>query len=508
MNALAPLASAKTAPTLASLSSNARQIFLVTMNWGDRCWDSKSKLVRDAPNGRPTVRESSSYALGLLLRDGPGDRTRAAEILNAVLAQQYDEPGKPYYGTFRRNLWEPSAHDGAVIWKDYDPNWREFIGTTFAMILEEFPNRIPRDLARRLNESIVRAVVGEIGNKRLVPTYTNPALMYGFLWNYAAVRNHRADWVTGSRAWQETVYSLFKKHNTFNEYNSPTYSGVDLYALALWRRYGATTRTRAMGSEMETALWRDLAVFYNANLRNISGPFDRAYGMDMKSYVSVVGMALRTVLGANIAPLPEQDPPVTHGGDLWFSPYFAVLGVKIPADAMRSFDGFQGERFVKRQITDRRIAEAWIGRRVMYGGEITDKSRDISGESQFHAATVQWRTPSGEIGWIQLIQAPPVDAAADKHGLVIACSGDVSLRIHAEGITAANVKQAEWVLPGLTIHIAADAKRFSVTSGAEKVEVKYSKITKMRLNIEPTGQRENTGSQKRVTIKVAKHQGA
>jgi hypothetical protein len=71
-----------------------------------------------------------------------------------------------------------------------------------------------------------------------------------------------------------------------------------------------------MGSDMEAALWSDLASFYNANLRNISGPFDRAYGMDMESYVSVVGMALRTVLDPHMAQsqhlIPSLiQPPIT-----------------------------------------------------------------------------------------------------------------------------------------------------------------------------------------------------
>ena len=107
-----------------------------------------------------------------------------------------------------------------------------------------------------------------------------------------------ADWKKQSTEWTEAVYKLYKQYGAFFEYNSPTYCGVDIYGLALWRSYGSTPRIRSIGSEMEAGLWRDIATLYQPELRNISGPYDRAYGMDMESYVSVDGVWMRTVLDA------------------------------------------------------------------------------------------------------------------------------------------------------------------------------------------------------------------
>ena len=56
---------------------------------------------------------------------------------------------------------------------------------------------------------------------------------------------------------------------------------------------------------MEARLWSDIAEFYQPQLRNISGPYDRSYGMDMESYVTVVAMWMRTELPAKVAPLPK-----------------------------------------------------------------------------------------------------------------------------------------------------------------------------------------------------------
>jgi hypothetical protein len=235
---------------------------------------------------------------------------------------------------------------------------------------------------------------------------------------------------------------------------------------------------------MEAGLWQDLAAFYNADLRNISGPFDRAYGMDMTRYVSVVGLALRMVLPTDLAPFPPIRPPLAHGGDLWFAPQFAILGVHIPADALRTFHSFSGPRLVRKRITDQRIATAWIGRNLMYGGEITGKTVGTSGHTQFHAATVQWRTPEGEIGWVQLTQTPPLNAVASEHGLTITCSGDVHFRIHAPGINAAMLKQTKWMLPGLVIYIHSDAKSFASDEEAHNLEAEYSGITGMTLTFD------------------------
>ncbi|MGA3326052.1 MAG: hypothetical protein ABSF45_16390 [Terriglobia bacterium] len=494
-------------PDVASLSKDSREIFDISMKWGDQYWDPETKflalpmssysasssLAGLTSQSNPTapasgrhflVRDSTWYAMGLLLRDQSGDRDRAAQILRAVLQEQYREPGKPWDGTFRRTPEErPELGSNAVMWRAYDPNWREFIGTAFVVILNEYPDRIPPDLPPAMLESINYAVAGEIKQGRLLPTYTNIALMYGFLWHFAAVRGNRPDWVAPAIEWQETVYKLFKQYDAFFEYNSPTYAGTDLGALALEREYGFTPRMRAIGSEMEAGLWRAIADLYNANLRNVSGPYDRAYGMDMQSYVSVVGLYLRTVLDEDQAPLTKFDPPVDHVADLFFVPQIVILDTQIPPDAMKSFRSFQGEHQVRRQITDQRIATAWIGRTVIYGGEITGKTKDVGARSQFHPVTVQWQMPSGKIGWIMLTHCPPIDASADQKQIVISTSGDVEFRISAPGLSRRKVKVRRWTLPGLTVSVATDSKGFTVQQQGKFVDLKYAGITKMMLTI-------------------------
>jgi hypothetical protein len=147
---------------------------------------------------------------------------------------------------------------------------------------------------------------------------------------------------------------------------------------------------------------------------------------------------------------------------------------------MRKFDG---ERLLRKQITDQRVATAWIGRDVIYGGEASSKTKDAGTTTQFHPATLQWRTPSGEIGWVLLVQSPMVDATADEHGLTISTTGTIRLRIHAKDMAQAKISADAWDLPGLQVAIRSDAKNFSLEKVEGGIELVYSGITGMRLEI-------------------------
>jgi len=476
-----------------TMNANTRELFNESMAMNAEFYDDSVKLVKSpgsiraesARSGYHLVRESSWYALGLLVRDEPGDRKRAAEILDAVLKQQYLTPGTPWYGTFRRAPEEPDPGPNAVMWRQFDPNWRVFIGTTFEIILIEYPDRVSEDLSKRMYSAIDHGIEGEIAEKRLLPSYSNISLMYGALWDFAAAHDGRTDWKQQSKDWTEETYKLYKQYGAFSEYNSPTYCGVDLYGLALWRNYGSSERIRSIGNEMEAGLWNDLANLYQPDLRNISGPYDRSYGMDMENYVSVVGVWMRTALDAAHAPLAPITPTTDHLADIWFASHLAVLGTHIPAEAMKKMTTFEGEHLVNRKITDQRSATAWIGKHVIFGGEATSKTKDAGPGSQFHPATIQWRTPSGEIGWVQLFETPMIDATADPHGITISTTGTIRIRVHAKGMDPSKITQSAWDLPGLKVSVTSDSKAFSKSASGQNLEITYEGITGTRWDITP-----------------------
>ena len=117
------------------------------------------------------------------------------------------------------------------------------------------------------------------------------------------------------------IEALFRQQQGFSEYNSPTYYGVDLWALALWRG-SASPLLQTAGLRLEAALWRDIADFYHPGLYNLCGPYDRAYGMDMMRYASLLGLWLWWGCGA--AAFPDPTRPFGHAHDFCATPLLAL----------------------------------------------------------------------------------------------------------------------------------------------------------------------------------------
>ncbi len=462
------------------LTPRGREVFDKCMNWADGRWDARAGFVRVTSPTRHNVRETGWYAVGLLMRDASGDRARAAQAIEAILEQQISSPGAPFDGTFFRAPQEPQPSLWPQIWTDYDPNWRAFIGTTFALMLNEYEARLPTALRDRMVQSIRRAVEGELKEGRLKPSYTNIAIMHGYLWAWAGQRLNRPQWVAAGEAWARSVYAGFNETGTFEEYNSPTYYGVDLYGLALWRKYGPTPSMRRMGADMEARLWRDIADYYHAGLRNLAGPYDRSYGMDMRRYVSLTGLWLRLVLDADSAPFPSLDGPLDHAIDYVYTPCFALLGAHIPPGARKHFERFQGERQITRKLTRGRVATAWLASNYMIGGEFTGKSRAAgTPRNNLIPATIHWNQ-----GHIYLAKAPRLDARAEKDTLHVSAIGDCTFRITAPGLSASSAARDVWKLPGLTIRVETDATGWETVAGEGFLDVTYKDATRYRLRIE------------------------
>jgi hypothetical protein len=508
-----------TCRTLGSLNPHVRDLVLASLSQTDQKWDERAGMLWSVKPGTPVntkkteltayqeeiqsrlrtdlnhdVRKTSYYALGLLLRDRPGDIERAHQALNAVLDQQIERPGQLCHGTFFRSPEEspPPTNPQDLDWTHYDPNWRQFIGTTLAIILEEYEEKITDSLVERMEKALERAIDGEIHEFRSqhrgrsgpkenkgLENYTNIALMHAFLWTYAGDRLNRPEWIKAGENFAEKIYKNFKQFGTFEEYNSPSYYGVDLFALGLWRSYGPTNFLREKGAELEAELWKDIALHYHAGLKNMAGPYSRAYGMDMNTYVQLTGLWLRTVLDTKHSPLPET-------GDFDYVPHFAILGTLIPSDAMDHFKQFVGERLVKRVITSERVATSWIGEKYILGAEETTLTRLVASRGepaahQYHPVTVHWKTLAGKVSWIKLIDASRLDARAEKDKLSIDCIGNATFRIFCPGIKSASLRPDLWVLPGLSVNLDTDALNFNMIQGDGYVDIHYLSATRFMI---------------------------
>jgi hypothetical protein len=327
--------------------------------------------------------QSAWYAVDLLRR-GLDDRAR--RVIDELVALQYDEPGTPWHGTFARVAESPRPREGAVEWVHYDPNWRQFVGTAFRLIEKTF--------GLDLHEPIELAVAGEPPD-RVPPSYSNIALM-------------RA-WLEADETYAQQIVDLFFEHGAFEEYGSPTYYGIDLYALALWRVHPPTPKFREWATAIESTVWRDLARWYHPGLRNLCGPYSRAYGMDMSSYVALLGLWLPEPV------VPDVTKPFEHSHDLLMAPVVELLG-----GGPKEIEWERG--LVSQRITVDRVASGWLGDDCMLGGEEGGRWR---AEGQYHPATAHWTG-----GWLRVRSPNPLDAMVFEPGVLEVTGTELTLDQH------------------------------------------------------------------------------
>lgn len=480
---------------LDQLDHESRSLVSETMNILDGWWDEASGLIRQTADNAPLplpgsihmVRESTLYALGLLMRGQPGDQARANRILNIVMDSQFDEPGQPYHGTFYRCPEEPHPPARSVIWRDYDPNWREFIGNALTIILQEFPACLDPGLEERINRSLELIIAGTL-SRPLPATYTNIALMKAFMLVYAGNRFNRPEWLKMGEDLAREIYSLFKETGCFEEYNSPTYYGVDLKALGMWVTFSPSPLLRELGEKMESLLWLEIARFYHARFKNMCGPFDRSYGMDMRKYVTSVGISMRLALGKEFAALPQTNVAAgefqaEHKNDITSSMWAAAVGARIPAEARTIFTGFSGERSVERVIakSPQRVATAWLSENVMLGAEDASGSRPVW--SQYHLATIHWKTINNDVGWLKLINFLPADARVEKNVMRIrshiwpGLGGEERVfifRVYTPNSPqGVKVEPARWQFPGLVIHFDTNIEGPFISQDGPFTDIRY-----------------------------------
>ena len=466
-----------------TLSPYAQELLNTSMPWMDRLYDDEAGLLWHPVDGTPPesgqhgdqhmVRDSTYYALGLLMRDGLGDRQRAERILHVVLDQQILEPEAPFHGTFLRTPEEPRPGFWAREWRDYDPNWRDFIGTGFALALIHFEELLPRSLILRIEESFRKAVEGAL-MRRVSPGYTNIALMDAYLLYFAGERLGAAEWQQAGERLAQQVYDLFQANRAFAEYNSPTYYGVDFYALALWRGHSTSRRLNELGAEMEADLWRDVAQFYHAGLRNLAGPWARSYGMDMQRYAALLGLWIWLLVGREKAPFPDTTQPFEHSADLCFATVIALVGAQAPETCVPSFEAFQEAHLIEHVVNSepRWEASAWLAEEVMLGGAFT--SQQVKGSAQFHPLTMHWRTQSGQVGWARLIHTQALDVRAKEGQLQVTGQGPLDFEIYSPGTLPEQVQSDQWQLNGLLVRLDGATTSAQVSSQEEdRLQVHY-----------------------------------
>jgi hypothetical protein len=448
-----------TTARLDDLPVDARSMALDCLDWCDQWWDDDRALPWGPPGhegvaaGRTAhlIPQAGWYAVGLLARGGDGDHRRAIRCIDALCSLQYDEPGTDWHGSYPIMAETPHPQPGATMWDDYDPNWRQFLGLSWIVLLERFHDALPDDTVRALRRAVRLGVEGEPAH-RCPASYTNIALKRVAFESAAGALLDEPGWVERAEQLAAEVAERHDRFGAFDEYGSPTYYGVDLFALAIGRTFSPSAPIRRMCADLEGSLWRSIARTYHPGLRNLCAPWTRTYGMDMGSYVAKMMFALRLVAPA-AAPAPGLAPGLLHGHDLFAGPITALVGTTAPGDAAAAFGRFEPHA-VEQRISSTRTATAWLTGNAMAGAEACPD--DLSWWEQYVAAALHWATPDGGVGWLSVRMPGPSSATAIDGRLDVPASGGSAGAIVVVGGCGdvAAPSAGRWALPGLDLAVS------------------------------------------------------
>lgn len=457
----------------AELSPTVREWVDITLSRFGETWQEEAGMI--GGRGVHGTRGTMFYGLGLLQRGREEDRERALKAIRSVCKQQYVASGTNYHGTFSRNDREPQPVGRAAPFIDFDPNWREFIGLSMILALEQCGDSVDGVTRHATLDALRYACEGAY--QRNVPwQYTNISLMSAFLLSWGGNQFDNPEWKLRGEELSRDIYENFSKHGTFTEYNSPTYNGVNLWALAAWRVIGPTPEMVAMGTEMEAGLWRDIALSYHAGLRNLCGPYDRSQAMDMQQYFAIAGIAIAL---ATESPASMPDVRSAHTHDMAYLPLLALLGLRVPEDAMAHLKSFQGERHYDRIIEEGRLdrrAHSRLYETHMVGVQTTSRGRITS--TQYHPFTVHWKGNNDAIYWIRFLGDTPVVISLidDAIDITYARTAASALRfeVYAPGAETASFNRDSWKLPGITIKTPVVPVNPEVTQNNDTFMVSYT----------------------------------
>lgn len=432
------------------ISGNYLDLFNETMEFMDGFWDPYAGYLidTDIDNGFAalyhTTRESSWYAAGLLARNQGEDAKNAAHIITNIISAQYLNASDQWYGVYQVFPEEPTPGTPAypaVIYDSWDPNWRAFIGATFVVIVEEYSHLLSTELIDSIVASLLVCAkgntyrVGGVDGDNFYPAYSvcsfwpsldeiivanharkNPTIMSAAFAGWVGHRTGDANITAYGAKLASEVVALYDGFNTIAEFNSPTYAGVTLWGLSLWAAYFPSGTVQGdNGGRLITGIWDQVASMYNANLKNMAGPWDRTYGWDMNRYVAITALWIWGLVGKDKAPVYSTPADMAHVSDFQFGVLCAIAAKYhdkyVSQEAIASLAAFSGEHISKHTMFSPpwdltpRNSTTWLSENLTIGME-TFHENVLGGPSEnpysFSPAVIQWLRDDGFVGFISL----------------------------------------------------------------------------------------------------------
>ncbi|WP_080056307.1 hypothetical protein [Spirosoma aerolatum] len=420
------------------------------------------KKVADVLTNRTSLRNKTRLAEALLFRNKPGDKENATEILKWILQNQYRDENTKIYG-----IWKTSI-DGDNL----DQNWREFIGCDLIIIRKKYSHLLPDDIRKEIEVGLTHAAKGAL-KRNVAPDYTNISIMSSFLMEYVGTEFKIDELRKAGIKKAHDIFDLYQRHHTFSEYNSPTYYGVTLVAIALWRELAFSPEMRQMGQTLEREFWHEVTTVYNANLKNMVGPYFRGYGMDMRKYLSIIGIWIAIAVdNEKQAPIPPGKG-AKNGEISNLAPIFN-LGLSIPKADLAALKGFTEPRFITRTVPNSykgdsiKPVTAVLNRDWMMGGVWGNRRV----WNQIKTGAIHWKTADGDIGWLLVPGSGQTNVKVSKTTMSVYLADPTAttleLYVYAPNATSTAFSDASWALPSMKLQIQTSLKR----TGTESVDTR------------------------------------
>ena len=399
-----------------------------------------------------SLRSRTRLAQALLFRNNPGDLGNAVQILKWILKNQHKDVKSVNYGMWKTNVGNDRL----------DQNWREFIGCDLIIIYHYYKDILPAEVVSEIRLGLIRAARGAL-KRDVGADYTNISIMSAFLMNYTGNEFKLNELKTAGVKKARDIYALFQRHQTFSEYNSPTYYGVTMIGLALWREL-ASEEMKNMGTELESALWAAIGSSYNPKLKNMAGPFFRGYGMDMKKYYSITGIWIAIAVNEEkLAPLPmgkgaKQDElsnisPILH------------LGLTIPREVLDQLKVFtEGppiDRFVPNKYTGDTLKHVTfvVNPNWMMGGLWGNRRA----WNQIKVGTIHWKNASGETEWLLVPGDGKTNVSISNTAMKIYRNGQkgtaFDVYVYARELSENYFSEKMWKFPNMELTINTSLPR-------------------------------------------------
>ncbi len=279
--------------------------------------------------GHPTM-GSLSYALDLLDTGKPENLTRAVAILRKVLSLQDANPASKTYG-----LWSWYLEEPLEKMKTPDFNWADFGGTTLLQVTRDHRARLPADLARTVDASIVHCMRC-IKKRNSPPSYTNIAVVGSYVTLIGGETLHLAEFLNYGRERLKRFYEYTLENGTFEEYNSPGYTMLALRELTRIKADTTDPEAQKIIDALVRTAWTEVARHFHAPTRLWAGPHSRSYhSIPTGPSIQDIQRATGGRVDFGVDPKSQGDPriPIACPADL--APLFQPL--KEPRTVVETF---------------------------------------------------------------------------------------------------------------------------------------------------------------------------